>query len=183
MQVCLLSADYLSPTESYSRILVGRRREAPALFKNGKKYYLITSSCTGWSPNAASVCGNADRPMGPFKEIGNPCQGPGAETTFNAQSTFVLPSKDEPNSYMFMADRWNKLDLPKSDYLWLPLTVDKGKVIIKEVTGLIDISAEMSLKTWTLQLLIFAMSVSAKCLLHKVILILNKGLKDGMTTW
>ncbi|HWD90479.1 MAG TPA: glycoside hydrolase family 43 protein [Mucilaginibacter sp.] len=134
MQVCLLSADYLSPTESYTRILVGRRREAPAMFKNGKKYYLITSSCTGWSPNAAMYA-VADRPMGPFHEIGNPCQGPGAETTFNAQSTFVLPSKDEPNSYIFMADRWNKLNLPKSDYLWLPLRVDKGKVIITQETG------------------------------------------------
>jgi hypothetical protein len=104
------------------------------MFKNGKKYYLITSSCTGWSPNAATYA-VADRPMGPFREIGNPCQGPGAETTFNAQSTFVLPSKDEPNSYIFMADRWNKLNLPKSDYLWLPLRVDKGKVIITQETG------------------------------------------------
>jgi len=134
MQVCLLSADFQSPTENFTRILVGRRREAPAMFKNGRKYYLITSSCTGWSPNAASVA-VADRPMGPFKEIGNPCTGPGAETTFNAQSAFVLPSKDEPNNYIFMADRWNKLDLPKSDYLWLPLTIDKGKVVIKPETG------------------------------------------------
>ena len=33
MQVCLLSDDYLSPTKTYSRILIERRREAPALFK------------------------------------------------------------------------------------------------------------------------------------------------------
>jgi hypothetical protein len=129
MQVCLLSDDYLAPTKTFSRILIDRNREAPALFKSGGKYYLITSSCTGWSPNAATYA-VADNPLGPYKEYGNPCQGPGAETTFDAQSTYVLPVNGKPGNFIFMADRWNKLDLPKSDYLWLPLKVDNGKVLI-----------------------------------------------------
>jgi len=127
MQVCLLSDDYLSPTKSYSRILVNKRREAPAMFKNNGKYYLITSLCTGWSPNAAMYA-VADNPLGPYKEFGNPCTGRDAETTFEAQSTYVLPVNGK---YIFMADRWNKLDLEKSTYLWLPLTVSNGKVEIK----------------------------------------------------
>ncbi|HTE01931.1 MAG TPA: glycoside hydrolase family 43 protein [Mucilaginibacter sp.] len=130
MQVCLLSSDYLSPTKTYSRILINRRREAPALFKNKGKYYLITSSCTGWSPNAATYA-VANKPLGPWKEFGNPCKGPGAETTYEAQSTFVLPLKGKPNSYIFMADKWNKLDLEKSGYIWLPLTISNGTVEIK----------------------------------------------------
>jgi beta-xylosidase len=130
MQVCQLSDDYLSPTKTYSRILIGRRREAPALFKNNGKYYLITSSCTGWSPNAATYA-VADKPLGPWKEYDNPCIGPEAETTFDAQSTFVLPVTSKIKTYIFMADRWNKLDLEKSDYLWLPLTVNNNKVEIK----------------------------------------------------
>lgn len=130
MQVCLLSRDYLSPTKTYSRILVGRRREAPALFKSKGKYYLITSSCTGWSPNAATyaIAGN---PLGPYKEFGNPCKGTGAETTYGAQSTYVLPVNGR---YIFMADRWNKSDLEKSNYIWLPLTVNNGKVEINRVS-------------------------------------------------
>jgi beta-xylosidase len=131
MQVCLLSDDYLRPTKTFSRILIDRNREAPALFKSGDKYYLITSSCTGWSPNAATYA-VADNPLGPYKEYGNPCQGPGAETTFEAQSTFVLPVKGKPGNFIFMADRWNKLDLPKSDYLWLPLKIIDGKVVIEQ---------------------------------------------------
>jgi beta-xylosidase len=126
MQVCLLSDDYLSPTKTYSRILVNKRREAPALLKNNGKYYLITSLCSGWSPNAAMYA-VADNPLGPYKEFGNPCTGKGAETTFEAQSTYVLPVNGK---YIFMADRWNKLDLEKSTYLWLPLTVSDGKVEI-----------------------------------------------------
>ncbi len=129
MQVCLLSKDYLIPSTTYSRILIDRKREAPALFKDKGKYYLITSSCTGWSPNAATYA-VADSPLGPYREYGNPCKGPGAATTFEAQSTFVLPVTGKPGEYIFMADRWNKLDLEKSDYLWLPLTVDQGKVVI-----------------------------------------------------
>ena len=129
MQVCLLSNDYISPTTLYRRILIGRNREAPALFKSGQKYYLITSACTGWSANAAFYA-VADRPLGPYKVIGNPCRGPGAGLTYNAQSTFVLPSPGKPGQFIFMADRWNKLDLPKSDYLWLPLKVASGKVVI-----------------------------------------------------
>lgn len=126
MQICLLSYDYLSPTKTYSRILINRRREAPTLFKNKGKYYLITSGCTGWSPNAATYA-VADKILGPYQEFGNPCQGPGAEMTYEAQSTYVLPVK---TGYIFMADKWNKLDLEKSTYIWLPLTVNKGKVEI-----------------------------------------------------
>ena len=129
MQVCLLTDDYLSPTKTYKRLLVNRRREAPVVFKNNCKYYLITSSCSGWSPNAASYS-VANNPLGPWKEFGNPCKGPGAELTYEAQSTYVLPIKGKPNTYLFMADIWNKLDLEKSGYIWLPLTISKGKVEI-----------------------------------------------------
>jgi beta-xylosidase len=128
MQVCLLSDDYLQPTDHYSRILVDRQREAPALFKNHGKYYLITSDCTGWSANAASYA-VAETIFGPYKELGNPCKGLGADTTYGTQSTYVLPIKK--NVYLFMADRWNKTDLENSEYLWLKLKVDDDQVIIQ----------------------------------------------------
>jgi len=132
MHVCLLNDDYLTPSKTYSRILVDRRREAPAMFKSNGKYYLITSDCTGWAPNAAT-CAIADNPLGPWKENGNPCVGPGADKTFDAQSTYVLPVNGESNSFIFMADLWNKTDLPNSKYLWLPLEVKNGKVEIKMI--------------------------------------------------
>ncbi|MEJ7681757.1 MAG: glycoside hydrolase family 43 protein [Segetibacter sp.] len=130
LHVCLLSDDYLSPTETYRRILVNRKREAPAMFKNQGKYYLITSDCTGWSPNAATYA-VANAPLGPWKEHGNPCAGPNAKTTFDSQSTFVLPLADKKNTFIFMADRWNKLNLEDSRYIWLPLQIVNGKVVIQ----------------------------------------------------
>jgi len=131
MHVCLLSDDYLSPTKIYSRILEGRNREAPALFKNNDNYYLVTSGCTGWSPNAASYA-VASHPLGPWKEYDNPCKGPGAETTFQSQGTFILPVKERPGQFIFIADKWNKNDLENSRFFWLHLSVRNGKIEITE---------------------------------------------------
>jgi beta-xylosidase len=138
MHVCLLSDDYLSPTKTWSRILIDRNREAPALFKNKGKYYLITSACTGWSPNPATYA-VASQPLGPWKEYDNPCTGEEAETTFQSQSTFVLPVKGQTDQYIFMADRWNKVDLENSKYVWLPLSIKNGKV---EITSPLPHSAQ-----------------------------------------
>lgn len=131
MQVCLLNDDYLSPTKIFSRILVDRRREAPALFKSEGKYYLITSSCIGWSPNAATYA-VANQVLGPWKEYENPCKGAGADTTFGSQSTYVLPINGKTKTFLFMADTWNKTDLKQSGYLWLSLKINNGKVEIKK---------------------------------------------------
>ena len=72
MQVCLLSDDYLSPTSNYWRILINQNREAPAMFKYRNKYFLITSLCSGWDPNAANYA-IADSVMGVWENQGNPC--------------------------------------------------------------------------------------------------------------
>jgi beta-xylosidase len=120
MHVSLLTDDYLRTAGKYNRIFVGRSMEAPAVFKHGGKYYLIASGCTAWEPNAARSA-VADSPMGPWTELGNPCTGEDAQTTFHSQSTFVLPIHDESGRLMFIADRWNPKDLPASRYLWLPL--------------------------------------------------------------
>jgi hypothetical protein len=130
MHVCQLSEDYLSPSNSFTRILINQRREAPAIFKHGGKYYLITSLCSGWSPNAA-LYSVADSLTGKWENRGNPCVGAGADTTFESQSSFVLPVNGDADSYIFLADRWNKTDLPDSRYLWLPLRISEGNVVIK----------------------------------------------------
>jgi len=129
MHVCQLAANYLKTTTLDKRILINESREAPALFKHEKKYYLITSGTTGWSPNKAQ-CAVADAPLGNWKEQGNPLVGPGADTTFGGQGTFVLPIAGKKNTYIFMADLWNKTDLQTSRYIWLPLKIKDNKAIV-----------------------------------------------------
>ena len=74
--------------------------------------------------NAANsrCCGFTD---GPWTELGNPWEGAEAETSFNSQSTYVLPVQGMNDTFIFMADRWNsKPNLPDSRYIWLPLHFD-----------------------------------------------------------
>ncbi|MCF6405118.1 glycoside hydrolase family 43 protein [Chitinophaga filiformis] len=123
MHICELTDDYLSHTPNDHRILIKQAREAPAVCKYNNRFYLFTSGCTGWSPNAASYA-TADSIMGTWTEHTNPCQGTDADSTFHAQSTFVLPVSRQANAFIFMADRWNKNDLETSRYIWLPLTFD-----------------------------------------------------------
>ncbi|XP_057482698.1 uncharacterized protein LOC130769416 isoform X2 [Actinidia eriantha] len=120
-----LNPDYLDVTRVMRTILVGQHREAPAVFKYQGTYYMITSGCTGWAPNEA-LAHASESILGPWETMGNPCIGGNKvfrQTTFFAQSTFVLPLSGLPGSFIFMADRWNPADLRDSRYVWLPLTV------------------------------------------------------------
>ena len=130
MQICLLTEDYLKPTTTYKRILINANREAPAVFKYKGKYYLISSLCTGWDPNQA-LYAEADDILGDWTMKDNPCRGTGADKTYEAQSTFVFHVSGKENSYIFMADRWNKTDLENSRYLWLPLHFENGIPVIE----------------------------------------------------
>jgi beta-xylosidase len=133
LHISLLSNDYLRPSGKYARAFIDRSMEAAAVFKYKGKYYFIASGCTGWDPNAARSA-TADSIWGPWKELGNPCIGKDAEKTFGAQSTFVLPVAGRQKTVIFLADRWNKDNLPDSRYVWLPVQFSpEGKIIIQWV--------------------------------------------------
>nr|XP_012573684.1 uncharacterized protein LOC101505714 isoform X2 [Cicer arietinum] len=126
MHIGPLTEDYLNVTSVMTRIFVGQRREAPAMFKHKGTYYMVTSGCTGWAPNEALVH-TSESILGTWETIGNPCVGGNKMfrvSTFLAQSTFVLPLTKFPGLFIFMADRWNPSELRDSRYVWLPLIVD-----------------------------------------------------------
>lgn len=126
LHIGLLTEDYTDVGRIMRRALVGQHREAPAVFKHEGLYYMVTSGCTGWAPNEA-LAHAAESMLGPWETLGKPCVGGNAElraTTFFAQGTFVLPLPGFPDTFIFMADRWNPTDLRNSRYVWLPLIVD-----------------------------------------------------------
>ena len=125
MHISKLTDDYRSFSDEYVRVFANRYMEAPALFKHKGKYYLIASGCTGWSPNAARLA-VADHIFGPWKELGNPCIGQGKETTFDSQSTYILPVQGKNDAFIFMADRWNPKDAIDGRYIWLPVQFDEN---------------------------------------------------------
>ena len=115
--------------KDYTVNFVGASREAPAPFKRNGKYYIITSGCTGWAPNAAQYA-VADSMLGDWTVMGNPCTDDGANTTYDTQSTCVVDLGE--GRYMYMGDRWANPDkgylLRDSRYVWLPIefTSDGG---------------------------------------------------------
>lgn len=120
-----LTSDYLDVAGDMRRVLVGQRREAPAVFKHRGTYYMITSGCSGWAPNRA-MAHAAETMMGPWETMGNPCAGGNKifrATTFFSQGSFVVPLPGLPGWFIFMADRWNPSDLRDSRYVWLPVGV------------------------------------------------------------
>ena len=122
LHVSELTDDFLKPAGNFVRLFPMRFNEAPALFKRNGKYFLISSGCTGWAPNAARLA-SADRLEGPWTELGNPCVGPAdqAATTFRSQSTFILPVQGMKDAFLFMADRWNPKNAIDGRYIWLPI--------------------------------------------------------------
>ena len=97
------------------------------MFKQQGRYFLISSDCTGWAANAARLS-VAENIFGPWKELGNPCLGCGEQiaTTFNSQSTFILPVPGRADAYIFLADRWNPKDAIDGRYVWLPIGFQHG---------------------------------------------------------
>jgi hypothetical protein len=127
-----LSDDYLSFTNEYYRVLPGESNEAPAIFKLKDKYYLFSSGTTGWNPNPGrSFVSNSI--YGPREALGSPVIGTEEEkaTTFRSQSTYILPINGKKNNFIFLGDRWIVDSLAESKYIWLPITFENGKPVIK----------------------------------------------------
>jgi beta-xylosidase len=125
--ISLLTDDYLKHSGKFVRIFINDPMEAPAIFKNAGKYWLVASHVTGWDPNPARAA-VADSIWGPWTELGNPCVGLGSTNTFGAQSAHVFHVAGQPNNYIFMADRWSKTNLADSRYVWLPIRFTEGRI-------------------------------------------------------
>lgn len=130
LHIAELTRDYLDFTGRYVRVLPGEHNEAPALFKRRGRYYLLTSGCTGWAPNAARSA-VADSIWGPWNSLGNPCvgvnsaSGLGPEKTFGGQSTHVFRAPGREDAFIAMFDEWRPENAIDGRYYWLPLRFDQ----------------------------------------------------------
>ena len=129
LNISELSDDYTSFTGRWYRLFPGGHNEAPAMFKYGGKYYLITSGCTGWAPNAARSA-VADEIWGHWENLGNPCVGKDSEITFHSQSTYALPVQGKDDAVILMFDQWRPENPIDGRYVWLPVEVENGKVVL-----------------------------------------------------
>jgi hypothetical protein len=123
LKIYNLSADYLSVVSTVATL---SEREAPALFKQNGRYYLLTSQRTGWRTNDNMYSTSTTLAKG---WSAPKLFAPKGSKTFNSQTTFVLPVVgSQVTTFMFMGDRWQPASLGTSPYIWLPLTV-KGSTV------------------------------------------------------
>ncbi len=119
MIIYQLADDYLSVKSQVVTVFAGKQREAPAMFKQGGRYYLITSAATGWDSNQAQYA-SATNIAGPWSSLSNLGDG----TTFDTQSAFVIPYVgSQATTYIFAGDRWQDPDLVSSKYIWIPIQI------------------------------------------------------------
>lgn len=130
LHIAELTDDYLDYTGKYIRIEPAGHNEAPAIFKKDGRYFMITSGCTGWAPNAARLL-MSDNIMGEWTLHPNPCQGKDSEVTFYSQSTYILPVQNKKDAFIFMADRWMPKNPIDGRYVWLPVMFEDGMPILK----------------------------------------------------
>ncbi len=135
LHISELSDDYQSHSGKWIRVFEHRWHEAPAICKHNGRYWMISSGCTAWEPNAARSM-VADHIWGPWKELENPCTGVnphnqlGPEKTFGGQSTFILPVQGKPGAFIAMFDIWRPKDAITGGYIWLPITFEKDRLTI-----------------------------------------------------
>lgn len=127
LHISELTDDFRDFTGKYICVQPAGHNEAPAIFRRNGKYYMITSGCTGWAPNAARLM-VADSVMGNWIYINNPCIGDDKELTFHSQSTYILPVQGKKDAFIFMADRWTPENAIDGRYIWLPVQFNKNGI-------------------------------------------------------
>lgn len=130
LHIAELTDDYQQHSGRYIRLFPGGHNEAPAIFKQGGVYYMITSGCTGWDPNEARMF-SAQSIWGPWTQHPNPCVGEDAALTFHSQSTFILPVEGRKDAFIFMADRWTPKYPSNARYVWLPVEFENNLPVLK----------------------------------------------------
>ncbi|MER6180258.1 RICIN domain-containing protein [Streptomyces sp. NPDC001652] len=121
LHIYRLNSAYTAIDSLVANPWAGGHREAPALFKRGGVYFMLTSGATGWSANQQQYA-TATSLAGPWTSMANV----GDSTTYNSQTAYVLPVQGTSGtSYLYMGDRWGNSfggTVNDSRYVWLPLT-------------------------------------------------------------
>ncbi|WP_426568291.1 RICIN domain-containing protein [Streptomyces canus] len=121
LHIYRLTADHTGIASLVADPWHGGHREAPALFKRGGVYFMLTSGATGWNPNQQQYA-TATSLAGPWTAMTNV----GDSTAYGSQTAYVLPVQGSSGtSYLYMGDRWGNSfggTVNDSRYVWLPLT-------------------------------------------------------------
>ncbi|MCH7231890.1 RICIN domain-containing protein [Glycomyces sp. L485] len=141
LHIYRLTDDYLG-VEELVHMFEGDHREAPAVFKRGGVYFLVTSGSTGWNPNQQRYATTTSFPSGSWSGW----QNVGDSTTYRSQTAYVVEiAGSQETSYMYMGDRWAGATggTPnESTYVWLPLRFPSSNTMAMDWYPQISIDTE-----------------------------------------
>ncbi|MFF7051565.1 RICIN domain-containing protein [Streptomyces griseorubiginosus] len=128
LHIYRLTADYAGIDSLVADPWPGAFREAPALFKRGGVYFMLSSTTSGWNPNQQRYA-TATSLAGPWTAMTDV----GDATAYGSQTTYVLPVQGTSGtSYLYMGDRWGNSfggTVNDSQYVWLPLTFPTSRTM------------------------------------------------------
>ncbi len=140
-RIAKLSDDYLTvekcihlfPKEQ------GGNLESGALVHYNGLYYVVGSQMTSWrpNPNKYATASHLEGPWSEFKDIAPP-----ETNTYGSQSTMLLKvAGSKTSSVIFMGDVWKPKTQWDSRYLWMPLVIGEGNLILpKPKPWMIDVA-------------------------------------------
>lgn len=141
LHIYRLTDDYTQVASLVANPWPGGHREAPALFKRGNVYFMLTSGATGWNPNQQKYATATDL-AGPWTEMANI----GDTTAYGSQTAYVLPVQgDRATSYLYLGDRWGNSfggKVNDSRYVWLPLSFPASRTMTMDWFPQLSIDTE-----------------------------------------
>ncbi len=124
--IAKLSDDYLSVAKE--TCFVEARLEGGAVVRYNGLYYCIGSAMTGWAanPNQYATAEHLEGPWSAFADVAPP-----ATKTYASQSAFLLKIVgDRQTTVVFVGDEWRPKAQWDSRYLWMPLQIGGGKLLL-----------------------------------------------------
>lgn len=121
-----LSDDYLHAV-GHTVLLPGQRREAPAIVRVGKTYFMLSSACTGWAPNQCKLARSRHLGKGwsRLEDIGD-------ATAFGTQAAAILTIEgSKQTTWLYVGDRWMDPDLPRSKTIIFPIRFEDGRCVFE----------------------------------------------------
>ncbi len=126
--IAKLSADYMDVEKDMS--LVKAHMEGGAIVHYNGLYYSIGSALTGWkpNPNKYATAPSLEGPWTEFQDVAPP-----ATNTYGSQSTMLIKvAGKRSTTVIFMGDQWKPGTQWDSRYLWMPLQIGDGKLLLPE---------------------------------------------------
>lgn len=112
-----LSDDYHEAV-SHTQLFSNQSREAPAIVREGNRYFMFNSACSGWDPNQCkmSYTSNLTSGWSGLSNVGNP-------NSFDTQAAAILEIKGtKTTTYLYVGDRWQDPGLPESKTIIFPIS-------------------------------------------------------------